>query len=303
VTRALLRIVIALAVLVLAGAASASVDGPAGFRFGSDSWPMSVGGSGPYTEPVIGGIYGGYVGMAGNWARWQGCGDKIAWSAADSAAANANFHTYHRGIGTGVYWFMAGPGVDPAYDGSQAEAFAWGKAQAARALHSIRSRNLDVTYPIVFADVELPGNAPGISPAPDNGWNAVYTSPCSGRIATTYVAPLLDRADLFGFFRYLGHHSAYVRGVYSSAPVWKQIFGTGSAAALSGVYEWTYESATSSLDRLPYGWCLRGTTTCAHFFGGVSRNDPVAVMWQWSGGGGTSNGFGDFDQIDEARTP
>jgi hypothetical protein len=22
------------------------------------------------------------------------------------------------------------------------------------------------------------------------------------------------------------------------------------------------------------------------------------VMWQWSGGGGTRNGFGDFDQID-----
>jgi hypothetical protein len=26
-------------------------------------------------------------------------------------------------------------------------------------------------------------------------------------------------------------------------------------------------------------------------------------MWQWSGGGGTWNGYGDFDQIDSARTP
>jgi len=26
-------------------------------------------------------------------------------------------------------------------------------------------------------------------------------------------------------------------------------------------------------------------------------------MWQWSGGGGTWNGFGDFDQIDGGRTP
>jgi hypothetical protein len=26
-------------------------------------------------------------------------------------------------------------------------------------------------------------------------------------------------------------------------------------------------------------------------------------MWQWSGGGGTSNGVGDFDQIDVSRTP
>jgi hypothetical protein len=26
-------------------------------------------------------------------------------------------------------------------------------------------------------------------------------------------------------------------------------------------------------------------------------------MWQWSGGGGSSNGVGDFDQINGNRTP
>jgi len=26
-------------------------------------------------------------------------------------------------------------------------------------------------------------------------------------------------------------------------------------------------------------------------------------MWQWSGGGGSNNGYGDFDQIDANRTP
>jgi hypothetical protein len=26
-------------------------------------------------------------------------------------------------------------------------------------------------------------------------------------------------------------------------------------------------------------------------------------MWQWSGGGGSDNGVGDFDQIDANRTP
>ena len=31
--------------------------------------------------------------------------------------------------------------------------------------------------------------------------------------------------------------------------------------------------------------------------------DRTALMWQWSGGGGTRNGYGDFDQIDGARTP
>jgi hypothetical protein len=28
-----------------------------------------------------------------------------------------------------------------------------------------------------------------------------------------------------------------------------------------------------------------------------------ALMWQWSGGGGSNNGYGDFDQIDVNRTP
>ena len=40
----------------------------------------------------------------------------------NSAAANTNFNTYHLGIGTGVYWFMGGPGVDPHYNGTVAEA-------------------------------------------------------------------------------------------------------------------------------------------------------------------------------------
>jgi len=35
----------------------------------------------------------------------------------------------------------------------------------------------------------------------------------------------------------------------------------------------------------------------------VTSGDSNAVMWQWSGGGGTYNGIGDFDQIDVARTP
>jgi len=29
----------------------------------------------------------------------------------------------------------------------------------------------------------------------------------------------------------------------------------------------------------------------------------VRLMWQWSGGGGTFNGHGDFDQIDAHLTP
>jgi len=77
----------------------------------------------------------------------------------------------------------------------------------------------------------------------------------------------------------------------------------GSAAAVKGTYEWTYLSATSHLSPRPTAWCLRGTSTCAQFFGGVTSSDSNAVMWQFSGGGGFTNGVGDFDQIDVARMP
>lgn len=283
-------------------AAAWAGDSPAGFLYGTDSWPIAVSGSAPYQEPVLGGAYGGYIGMTGNWAQWQGCGDKSAWSPTNSADANVNVTTYHVGIGTGVYWFMGGPGVDPHYNGTTAEARAWGEAQAARALSDIAK--IKVTYPIVFADVELPGHAPGISPAPDNGWNSVYTSTCSGKVRISFVPAAVDQADFKGFTDYIAGHSSFKPGVYSAPSVWASIFGTGSYATVSGsTYEWTYTGDSSSLSPRPTAWCLRNTSTCAQFFGGVTSSDSNAVMWQWSGGGGTYNGIGDFDQIDVARTP
>ena len=56
------------------------------------------------------------------------------WSAADARDARKDLLTYHRGVGVGVYWFMAGPGVDPRYNGTAAEATAWGRAQAIEAI-------------------------------------------------------------------------------------------------------------------------------------------------------------------------
>jgi hypothetical protein len=284
-----------------AAAAPKVGDHPAGFRYGTDSWPIPVKGPAPYPTPVLRSPYGGYIGMTGNWAQWQHCGDHSAWSPANSAAANINFSKYHIGIGTGVYWFMGGPGVDPHYNGRTSEARAWGVAQAQRALSDIAK--IKVTYPVVFADVELPGSAPGISPAPDNGWNAVYTSTCSGVVRSQFIAPAVDRADFKGFVNYINDHSSFKAGVYSAPAIWASIFGTGSAATVNGTYEWTYIPATSHLSPRPTAWCLRGTSTCAKFFGGVTSGDSNAVMWQWSGGGGTFNGVGDFDQIDVNRTP
>jgi hypothetical protein len=91
--------------------------------------------------------------------------------------------------------------------------------------------------------------------------------------------------------------------VYSAPDIWAAIFGTGTASKIPNTYEWTYEPFTSSLARPPAGWCLRGTSVCAQFFGGQTSASKYAVMWQWSGGGGSRNGYGDFDQIDANRTP
>jgi hypothetical protein len=70
-------------------------------------------------------------------------------------------------------------------------------------------------YPVVWMDVEIPGNAPSYTPAPDNGWNTVYTSSCSGKVKSSGIAAAVDRAVLDGFASYLTAHSSYKPGVYS----------------------------------------------------------------------------------------
>ena len=275
-------------------------DGPPGFWWGTDSATVPVPGSAPYGMPHLGGAYGGYIGMTGNWANLAGCHKIVVWSAVNSAQANTNHLTYHKGIGTGVYWFMGGPGVDPHYTGTTSEAYAWGQQQAARTLYDIS--HVHVTYPVVFMDVEIPGNAPNYTPAPDNGWNTVYTSACSGRVKQHHIPASVDRAVFNGFAAYITAHSHYKVGVYSAPDVWTSIFGTGTASLIPNTYEWTYEPETASLSSAPVGWCLNhGTGACAQFFGGQTRASAHAVMWQWSGGGGVRNGFGDFDQIDSTR--
>jgi hypothetical protein len=279
-----------------ANAATAG-DSPAGFYYGTDSWPTPVTGSGPYNEPAIGGRYGGYIGMAGNWARTLGCrtGNFLAWSSANSAQANVNYTKYHIGVGTGVYWYMGGPGVDPHWNGTAAEASKWGAQQAAWALSAMKS--LHVTYPVVWADIEFPG----IKPALDNGWNEVYTSPCSGVVKYLHTPTSVDRAEFNGFANYITTHSSYKVGVYSSAPVWNSIFAGTRDGLIPDTYEWTYLPETSRLSLAPVGWCLRGGAGCAQFFGGQTSASKYALMWQWSGGGGIRNAYGDFDQIDTAR--
>jgi hypothetical protein len=273
-----------------------TLDAPGGFWSGTDSWPVPISGNAPYKTVSVGGRYGGYVGMAGNWARWQGCttGNFLAWSGTNSQQANTNYTRYGAGIGTGLYWYMGGPGVDPRWNGTTAEAGTWGAEQAAQAIAAAARDH--VTYPVLFMDIEMPG----IKPAVDNGWQDVYTSPCSGEVRSgQHVTPALARAEFNGFAQYLTAHSRYKAGVYSDSGIWQQVFGTGSAGYIPHTYEWTYEPETADLRAAPRGWCLTGASgDCAQFFGGVSPSSPYAIMWQWSGGGGVSNSIGDFDQID-----
>src|SRR5258707_5881172 len=113
--------------------------------------------------------------MAGNWAHWQGCGGGLVWSAANASQAAANLARYQAGIGVAVFWFMAGPGTDPHYNGTVAEAAAWGERQAARALGGIGAAARD---PVLWVDGELPGQPPPFTPAPDHSWETPYTAPC-----------------------------------------------------------------------------------------------------------------------------
>jgi hypothetical protein len=79
---------------VAAVQARRSGDGPAGFWSGTDSWPVTVPGGAPYRMPYLGGAYGGYIGMAGNWAQWMGYkASFIAWSTTNAAQARLNYTT------------------------------------------------------------------------------------------------------------------------------------------------------------------------------------------------------------------
>jgi hypothetical protein len=280
-----------------ATAARAAAAPGTGFGYGSDSWPVPVTGTGPYQEPVTGGSYSGYMGMAGNWARTEGCktGNFFAWSPVNAGQANTNYRKYGTGTGTGVYWYMGGPGVDPHWNGTTTEAFYWGKLQASWALAWIKGKF--IPYSVLWADIEMPE----IAPARDNGWNTVYTSPCGGVVRQNHVPAVIDRSVLAGFASFVTSHSTYKVGVYSAPTIWPQIFGSGQYAAITNMYEWTYWPETSHLSAAPTGWCLHGTSTCAQFFGGMTSSSKYALMWQWSGGGGVTNGVGDFDQIDLAR--
>ena len=164
-------------------------DSPAGFNFGTDSSYVSVPAPAPYRNPVMGGNYGGYVGMVGNWARVEGCttGNFLDFSYSNRDQANTNYNTYHIGIGTAAYWYMGGPGVDPNWNGSTAEAANWGAQQASRMLTAVKA--LGITYPVLWADIERPGIAPGLGGLPIPSLPVMATN-CSTPVCPVRCHPL-----------------------------------------------------------------------------------------------------------------
>jgi Domain of unknown function (DUF4232) len=269
------------------------------FYYGTDSGAPVACGSGPYTEPDgdcangTHGIYGEYIGELGSWASWRGCTNSgLNWVQANYNMATDNLIHYHTGLGAAAYWFAAGPGRDPGYNGTAAEAMIWGERQAQQFLKDSSGVFLNFRY--VFMDIENNGLPPD-----ENGWNTVWNSPCSSHIKAEYIAPQVDYATYLGFADFISSHSPYRVGVYSAGGdaygSWNGIF---SPVQLSHAHaaEWTFVFEQAQL-QFPSGFSDSGTNPS--WFGG----EPAAchLLWQWSGGDGVLNGYGDFDQADLAN--
>ncbi len=191
-------------------------------------------------------------------------------------------------FGTFLYFFAAGPGVDPNYSGTTSEAYNWGWNQAVYAASQYSTYGPAVSAHLMFMDVEKGTGKLGAGTY--NGWNSQAAN-CGQSLINSYMSPSLDQATFNGFQYYIMHYTSFWPGAYSSPSFWNYTFGAGSSyGSIPTTFEWTSESESSSVTPGPSGWCMGGT--CAGWFGG--SNDPLA--WQWS----TSalNGAGDFDQTD-----
>ena len=292
---------IALARHALAIAKSEPARSPSttGFYVGTDSAaPQACDtGDGPYTEPsgscgkgaTV--SYGEYIGETGSFMNWQGCTTSgLAWVQANYNMATDNVVNYGTGLGAAAYWFAAGPGRDPHYNGSTAEAATWGQEQAQQALSDLDGKVFDFRY--IFMDIENNGVAPD-----GDGWNTVWNGACGNTVKAEYIAANVDFATWVGFADYINSHSPYLAGVYSAGGQgyggWTGIFGN---ERLSNTAEWTFDNEQTQLD-FPSGFS--GSHAAALWF----SNQPAAcdLLWQWSGGNGVLNGYGDFDVANAAN--
>ena len=281
-----------------APAAGTPVNDSPGFFYGTDSSAPTACGNGPYTEPVNGdcsstnGPYGEYMGELGSYENWQGCTTSgLAWVQGNYNMANDNIMEYGVGIGAAGYWFAAGPGRDPHYNGTTSEAMTWGQEQAQQAMSQVSSLFFNFRY--IFMDIENNGTPPD-----GNGWNTVWNGPCGNNAGAEYIAPNVDYATFLGFVNYIDVNSPYSAGVYSAGGAgygsWTGIFGGEQIPG--GAAEWTFDNEQSQLT-FPAGFT--GSASSPIWFAGAPAACDLA--WQWSGGDGVLNSLGDFDQVEAAN--
>jgi hypothetical protein len=286
-------------VLTIARGALATVEpGPSqsdggDFYYGTDSSAPQACGKGPYTEPTGGcsstaGDYGEYIGEVGSFLNWKGCTTAgLAWNQSNYNMATDNVVDYSTGLGAAAYWFAAGPGRDPHYNGTASEAMAWGQEQAEQALDDMNGKVFDFRY--VFMDIENNGTPPD-----EDGWNTVWNGACGDEVKASYIPASIDYATWQGFASYIDNHSPYLAGVYSSGGNWYGSWvGIFGGEHLGGSAEWTFTNEQSQLS-FPSGFS--GSHASAQWFAGA----PAAcdLLWQWSGGNGVLNSYGDFDQAE-----
>ena len=223
--------------------------------------------------------------------NWQGCTTAgLAWEQANYNMATDNVVKFSTGLGAAAYWFAAGPGRDPHYNGSTAEAATWGREQAQQALSDLGGKVFDFRY--IFMDIENNGVPPD-----EDGWNTVWNGPCGNTVKADYIPANIDFATWAGFAGYITNHSSYLAGVYSaggnSYGSWSGIFGNEK---LSETAEWTFTNEQAQLD-FPSGFS--GSHASPQWFS--SEPGACDLLWQWSGGNGVLNGYGDFDQAEAAN--
>jgi hypothetical protein len=268
-------------------------DSPAGFWYGSDSSaPDAQGSSPPYTEPVTGGTYGGYAGEITTWSDLY-CGTSgRAMNEPNVSKSYTNNLNY--GVpGTSLYYYMAGPGLDPSYNGTNSEAYAWGQRQANDVINqeiAWTGGYNTLVMPVIWMDIES-NSITGLS----NGWNE-WSKNCDQTAYQYGIPSSVDRNTFNGYFDTMTSHGL-AGGVYSAPAFWNSVFGTGSYGQIPNTWEWTYEGSAAQASPGPSGWCTG--SICATFFGGQSSGSSHAILWQWT----INPSQGDFDQMDQNRMP
>lgn len=291
--RAIFGAGVVLAMLVAWVGPAAASDSPAGFYYGTDSsnplitTPGPIYGNAfqdsrsPYYTTSLGGAYGGYLPVLAQWQALTGCLQPyLSQNPNDGGPANADASD---GVGVGevAVYMLGGPGADPHYNGTTAEAVAWGEAQGNAAVTAANNTTLGggVYSNVLFGDMESP-----------NWWNNVQSG-CA--FASSGIPPAVDAATINGFDAAVAA-AGYKPGIYSSFSFWNDTtFGcgfncsSGPGHLASNIYEWTYQTQTPtpSSTTEPSGFCLPAGAGCAGWFGGNGSNPPEGLAWQWAGYG------------------